>query len=134
MGRKIDRSSTVMSEDAGMSFLQALAAKTLVTKSGKLVTSKKVKKELVSKSGKTTVKKLPKGWVKDFDNEQNAVFYRNKTTGEMSWEEPEGTSATKEVLPKGWIKDFDTTKNCVYYYNELNDAVSWDPPPGTIVE
>ena len=133
-GKKIDRSSTIMTEDAGMSFLQALAAKTFVTGSGKLVTSKNAKKELISKAGSTTVRKLPQGWVKDYDDKQNAVFYRNEETGEKSWQEPQGTRSMKEVLPRGWIKDFDTSKNCVYYYNETKDETSWVPPPGTFVE
>ena len=92
-----------------------------------------------------TVTELPHGWIKDFDQTQNAEYYFNEVTSEMSWEPPPGTTRkavhlvnssdahvrTETRLPNGWIKDFDATQNAKYYYNVNNGEMSWDPPPGS---
>ena len=103
-------------------------------------------KQKAGRAHARTVTELPPGWTKDFDSSQNAEYFFNEATGEMSWDAPPGTvrSAVHLVdtsaahvrmqtkLPGGWIKDFDASQNAKYYYNEANGEMSWEPPPGSV--
>ena len=59
-----------------------------------------------------TVTELPHGWIKDFDHTQNAEYYFNEVTSEMSWDPPPGTTSQSSASCKFFqctCTDRDTT-------------------------
>uniref|UniRef100_K3W6U1 WW domain-containing protein n=1 Tax=Globisporangium ultimum (strain ATCC 200006 / CBS 805.95 / DAOM BR144) TaxID=431595 RepID=K3W6U1_GLOUD len=83
-------------------------------------------------------------WGKFVDDDTQTPYYYNRSTGESSWEVPEGfveseggagddegeqEAAVK--VPK-WRKYFDDSVGKPYYYDEANEVTQWEEPEGFV--
>ena len=68
---------------------------------------------------------LPGGWVELMDPESGAGYFYQPSTGETTWERPEGLP---RALADGWVSVTDAESGAEYYYHEASGETSWDRP------
>ena len=64
---------------------------------------------------------------KDYDEESNTFFYRNKLTGETFWTKPKAMGSFEMPTKDEW-KVLRDAHNFPYYYNPCSMNMQWNPP------
>ena len=64
-------------------------------------------------------------WAKVFSTTNQAFYWRHDTTGEMTWDKPQGW--VKPGLPVGWTEVPDTSGHS-YYVNGVTGETTWQCP------
>ena len=70
-------------------------------------------------------------WSSHVDESSGHVYYQNNSTGETTWEKPEGfVSSEKATTKKGseWAELTDPESGHLYYYNNHTGESRWDKP------
>ena len=65
-------------------------------------------------------------WAKVFSTTNQAFYWRHDTTGEMSWDKPQGW--VEPGLPVGWTKVPDRASGHSYYLNGATGEQTWQRP------
>ena len=70
-------------------------------------------------------------WSHHVDPDSGYTYYLNETTGETTWEKPEGydDGEANSDLPE-WSRVLDPSSGEYYYYNNLSGESSWTEPEG----
>lgn len=78
-------------------------------------------------------------WEKFVDDDTKTPYYYNKSTGESSWDVPEGyverdgaaeAASGAPANPPKWRKYVDDKLGKPYYYDEANEVTQWEEPDG----
>lgn len=70
-------------------------------------------------------------WAEATDPASGRTYYYNATTGETSWEVPEGyVPKSASADPGDWQELSDPTSGKPYYYNAKTGVTQWDKPEG----
>jgi hypothetical protein len=65
-------------------------------------------------------------WAKVFSTTNQAFYWRHDTTGEMTWDKPQGW--VEPGLPVGWTEVPDRASGHSYYVNEATGEQTWQRP------
>ena len=69
-------------------------------------------------------------WAKVFSTTNQAFYWRHDTTGEMTWDKPQGW--VEPGLPVGWTEVPDMASGHSYYHNASTDSTQWKHPHGEL--
>ena len=85
---------------------------------------------LVVDASAQSVVRTKERWAKVFSTTNQAFYWRHDTTGEMTWDKPQGW--VEPGLPVGWTEVPDMASGHSYYHNASTDSTQWKRPHGEL--